>query len=55
MTYQRGAMTRQAIEEDSDVANENIKTFLRSSRKYEFKKQLFKDILANCQKLKVKM
>lgn len=48
-------MTRQAIEEDSDVANENIKTFLRSSRKYEFKKQLFKNILANCQKLKVKM
>lgn len=37
MAYERGAMTRQAIEEDIDMANANMKISLRSSRKYELK------------------
>lgn len=37
MAYQRGAMTRQFIEEDIDMADANITIYLRSSKKYELK------------------
>lgn len=40
MAYQRGAMTRQVIGEDTDMANANIKMPLRSSGNYELKKKI---------------
>lgn len=38
MSYRKGAVTRQVVEEDTDVANTNIKISLRSSERYELKK-----------------
>ena len=51
MAYQRNVTIRQVLEEDIDIANSNIKISLRSSGKYEFKKLLFNNTLASCQKL----
>lgn len=55
MAYRKGAMTRHVVEEDTDIANTDIKISPRSPEKYELKERLFNNILANCQKVRVKM